>query len=142
MSQAFMRKRHYLHYFFISFFILGGMLITAENTPKADTHEIDMEKQTCIQCHREATPDVVKQWRESAHRYVGIKCGVCHGDKANYKKVPGNSVCIGCHSKAVEGKKLKGKTCSTCHPTHHFTMHRVKDYQKKPASAAEKGDKK
>ncbi len=138
------RNRHYPHYFLFLFFVLGGLILLAAGTgekvqAKGDLHSADMEKQTCIQCHLEVTPDIVKEYRESAHGFTFISCGVCHGDKDNFRKQPGNSVCIGCHAKAVEGRKMKDKTCASCHPVHHFTMHRVKDYQKKAPPKAQKG---
>ena len=66
-----------------------------------DVHETNMENQTCIKCHKEATPDIVKQWEKSAHGFTGTKCGVCHGDKKNFVKSPGKAVCISCHAAAV-----------------------------------------
>ncbi len=35
----------------------------------------------CIGCHAEETPGIVKQWRESKHSKLGVKCYVCHKAK-------------------------------------------------------------
>ena len=122
--------------FFFYFILCVAVLVSFSYSFGADTHEAEMGKKTCIQCHKEVTPDIVKQWKASAHGMTLTRCGVCHGDQKNFKIKPGSSVCIGCHSNAVEQNTIKGKTCATCHPPHHFSQHGKKHYQKK------KGDKK
>jgi hypothetical protein len=116
--------------FFLVFFCFALVLFVSHSYG-ADKHEEKMGNKTCIQCHEEITPDIVKQWVESAHGYTGTKCGVCHGDEKNFKIKPGNKVCIGCHAQSVEQNTMKNKFCTSCHPHHHFTQHKVKDYQKK-----------
>jgi Cytochrome c7 and related cytochrome c len=116
--------------FFYIFFCFA-LLVLVSYSYGADSHPEKMGKKTCIQCHQEITPELVKQWQESAHGYTATGCGVCHGDQKNFKIKPGNKVCIGCHATAVEQNTLKGKSCASCHPQHHFTQHKVKDYQDK-----------
>lgn len=94
-----------------------------------DTHPVDMGNQDCIACHKDVTPEVYKQWHESAHSYVGVKCQVCHGDAVNFVKSPGNEVCQGCHAQQVEHNQAPQTKCSTCHLAHHFTVHKVHQYK-------------
>lgn len=67
----------------------------------------------CIGCHESATPGAVKQWHESKHSKVGVKCYVCHqakpGDPSgmdhmgyNVTAVVGPKYCAGCHATEVE----------------------------------------
>ncbi len=115
-----------------------AVLVSFSYSFGADTHSAEMGKKTCVQCHKEITPDIVKQWKASAHGYTLTNCGVCHGDQKNFRVKPGNDVCIGCHSTQVEQNTVKGKSCATCHPPHHFTQHKVKDYKKKKKEEGKK----
>ena len=122
--------------FLLFFIVLSFLLIPLYGG--GDVHETDMEKKTCINCHKEATPDIVAQWEKSAHGFTQTKCGVCHGDKDNFLKSPGKVVCMACHAEKVENMVTKGKKCQDCHPVHHFTMHKVKDYTVKDKKGGKK----
>lgn len=95
----------------------------------ADQHPEDMGNSTCISCHKDVTPDVVKQWEESAHGLIDVECGVCHGDANNFKAKPTNETCLGCHSTQVENNMAKDRACSSCHIAHNFTIHKVHQYK-------------
>jgi hypothetical protein len=67
----------------------------------------------CISCHDTATPGIVKQWEESKHSRVGVKCYVCHeakeGDPSGYDHngffitaIPSPRYCEGCHPKETQ----------------------------------------
>ncbi|RMF91365.1 MAG: hydroxylamine oxidoreductase [Nitrospinota bacterium] len=67
----------------------------------------------CINCHETITPGIIKQWQESKHSKVGVKCYVCHqakaGDPSGYDHngflitaVPSPRYCESCHAKEVE----------------------------------------
>ena len=67
----------------------------------------------CISCHDTITPGVVKQWQDSKHAKVGVKCYVCHqakeGDPAGFEHegflvtaVVSPNYCAGCHDKQVQ----------------------------------------
>ncbi|MCP5051360.1 MAG: cytochrome C [bacterium] len=112
-------------------FLCSALLVFVSYSIAADTHSEKMGKKSCIQCHKEITPDIVKEWKESAHGFTLTGCGVCHGDEKNFRIKPGNAVCMSCHSTEVEQNTLKSKNCNDCHPMHHFTQHKVKHYQKK-----------
>lgn len=67
----------------------------------------------CLNCHETVTPGIIKQWTESKHSRVGVKCYVCHqakeGDPSGYDHngfhvtaVPSPKYCEGCHATEVE----------------------------------------
>ena len=67
----------------------------------------------CLNCHDTVTPGIVKQWQESKHSKVGVKCYVCHKAKANdpagfehngfrVTAVVSPRYCEGCHAKEVK----------------------------------------
>jgi len=67
----------------------------------------------CISCHDTETPGVVRQWQESKHAAVGVKCYVCHeakeGDPAGFEHngfmvttIVTPNYCVGCHDKQVQ----------------------------------------
>jgi hypothetical protein len=66
----------------------------------------------CIACHSSIMPGIVKQWEDSKHSRVGVKCYTCHkakkGDPSGYNHngfnitaVPSPKYCEGCHAKEV-----------------------------------------
>lgn len=76
----------------------------------------------CTTCHLGSTPALTAQWEASVHGLTGVKCGVCHGDVANFTKSPGPETCIGCHAKQVESVDHNaGQACKECHTPHMFT---------------------
>ena len=83
--------------------VLSPAIAVAEGTPGAK----------CISCHDTVTPGIVKQWEDSKHSKVGVKCYLCHkarkGDPSGYDHngfyvtaVPSPRYCGSCHSKEVE----------------------------------------
>jgi len=60
-------------------------------------------QEECFACHRHATPEVVKEWTNSAHAVKGVTCLECHGED---------------HGIIVErkGEVLPSK-CGECHET-------------------------
>ena len=63
----------------------------------------------CIDCHLITSPGVVKQWGESKHSKVGIKCYVCHmakdDDPSGFDHEDFRITAI-----------VTPKTCDSCHP--------------------------
>lgn len=96
---------------------------------KVSGHPGSMEKLDCIECHKNVTQEVTKQWEQSAHGFTGVKCQVCHGDEANFQANPKNETCRGCHSDQFEKNLAKDVSCSTCHIAHNFTIHKVQQYR-------------
>jgi hypothetical protein len=96
-----------------------------------DAHPEKMGKKKCIECHKEATPNVVKQWENSAHGFTGVGCGICHGDEGNFKAKPDKEACRSCHASSVDNNLKKETACFTCHPAHYFNVHKISDYKEK-----------
>ena len=97
----------------------------------ANTHPEKMGKTKCIDCHKDTTPDVVKQWENSAHGFTGVGCGICHGDEKNFAAKPTKEACRSCHASSVDNNFKKEITCYTCHPAHYFNIHKISDYKDK-----------
>jgi len=90
-----------------------------------------MEEGTCIECHKEETPEIYNQWTTSAHGVALVRCYVCHGDKDNFTSMPDQNKCLECHFDQVENQVDKTKKCVDCHTMHSFTQHRKADYNLK-----------
>jgi hydroxylamine dehydrogenase len=70
--------------------------------------------QTCVDCHKKVTPNIVSDWELSKHSKTGVDCAVCHGDQhttdkdVSKVKMPTPENCAPCHGTRVEQFK-KGK---------------------------------
>ncbi|MBT7308529.1 MAG: hypothetical protein HN842_09955 [Gammaproteobacteria bacterium] len=60
--------------------------------------------QACIECHAEREPDLVQQWRMSAHGEAsGVDCSGCHGERHQQPsqrmtvQAREDATCAGCH---------------------------------------------
>jgi hydroxylamine dehydrogenase len=80
-----------------------GAAVAAKDVPGVDP---------CLACHDSVTPGIVKQWHDSKHSQVGVKCYVCHQAKESdpsgydhngYKitAVPSPKYCESCHGQEV-----------------------------------------
>lgn len=61
--------------------------------------------QTCIECHKTGTPNVVSDWQLSKHSQNDVGCDACHGSE---------------HKSAADVAKVKlptPETCEQCHDT-------------------------
>jgi len=96
-----------------------------------DCHRVQFGKQNCRDCHKKETPIVYDQWLGSKHGINNVKCGVCHGDATNYRRMPDKAVCIGCHSFQVKHMPAQAlvTNCSFCHKVHWFTVHSIDKYK-------------
>ena len=69
---------------------------------------------SCVECHKRKTPNIVKDWELSQHHAEGISCRDCHGTSHKNEKdsraagIPTPEVCADCHSEQVEQFK-RGK---------------------------------
>lgn len=60
---------------------------------------------TCIECHRQVTPNIVTDWQLSKHSANDVDCSTCHGDQ---------------HTSATDFKNAlipTPETCKLCHET-------------------------
>ena len=86
--------------------------------------------ETCIECHQEATPFIVKEWQLSKHSGRNITCVQCHGDDhisaddAELAEIPTYETCQFCHMNRVdqflEGKHAKAWDSMIAMPTAHW----------------------
>jgi len=53
----------------------------------------------CIGCHEDSQPQLVADWRRSAHAAAGADCVACHGDRheAAAARARRDATCIDCH---------------------------------------------
>ncbi|HMK43227.1 MAG TPA: multiheme c-type cytochrome [Dissulfurispiraceae bacterium] len=96
--------------------------------------------QDCIECHKQITPNVVKDWQLSKHSKNGIACRTCHGDQHMSKndvekvKIPTPDTCGQCHEKRVKefksGKHAFGWASMKAMPTTHWQPMAMTEGQK------------
>ncbi len=85
--------------------------------------------QDCIECHSKVTPQIVQDWKISAHAEMSISCAICHGaDHSSAEDVaqvelPTPETCAGCHSEQVDqfraGKHNFAWAAAKAMPTTH-----------------------
>ncbi len=103
--------------------------IHAQGTAKDEHPELSPEEKlmTCRDCHREATPDIYKEWFNSRHGIDNVRCFQCHGTFDDFHKTPPITKCAACHTKEVKNLHIPedspAKTCWACHPVHKFRVH-------------------
>lgn len=73
----------------------------------------------CAECHREATPEVEKEWFDSVHGIAMIKCYQCHGTFESFTVTPSRENCAVCHANMLD-KCSDKKPCWECHIPHSF----------------------
>ncbi|OHB96251.1 MAG: hypothetical protein A3I59_04490 [Planctomycetes bacterium RIFCSPLOWO2_02_FULL_50_16] len=75
----------------------------------------------CLGCHKNTTPEVVKEWTNSGHAKKGVTCDGCHGNDHSVIKERSGHVtaasCAQCHEKAYnefkETKHIQGRVVAT-----------------------------
>lgn len=95
---------------------------------------------TCVDCHKDVTPNIVKDWQFSKHSQNDIDCSTCHGEghqtaedfaKAN---IPTPAVCADCHDTQVEqfskGKHAAAWASMKAMPTTHMLPYALSDGMK------------
>ncbi len=86
--------------------------------------------ETCIECHKKVTPNIVSDWQLSEHSRNDVDCSVCHGDQhktANDVEntlIPTPETCATCHEEKVEqfkkGKHAAAWAAMNAMPTIHW----------------------
>lgn len=86
--------------------------------------------QSCVDCHKQETPQIVSDWQLSKHSENGVACADCHGDKHSSAKdvanvvIPTPTVCATCHEERVtqfsKGKHAHAWTAMKAMPTIHY----------------------
>ncbi|KAA3661403.1 MAG: hypothetical protein DWQ10_04585 [Calditrichaeota bacterium] len=98
----------------------------APPAPKAPAKHTDVDfTQSCLDCHKSETPDVVAEWESGMHGEVNIGCYICHGDgQEEYYPEPNAETCVSCHSGYVPVYPGTGvKDCFGCHDYHTLRFH-------------------
>ena len=73
----------------------------------------------CAECHQEATPELHKEWYESAHGVAMVKCYQCHGTFETFRLSPTRQDCAVCHESNV-AKCADGEDCWKKYVPHTF----------------------
>ncbi|HBT97693.1 MAG TPA: multiheme C-type cytochrome [Desulfobulbaceae bacterium] len=89
---------------------------TAPSHPELSAQEMLVD---CAECHKEATPQVEKEWYDSQHGLAMVKCYQCHGGFENFALTPPRDACAACHADQMT-KCPQDKTCWQCHVPHTF----------------------
>ncbi|NOY57874.1 MAG: cytochrome C [Calditrichaeota bacterium] len=86
--------------------------------------------ETCIECHKKITPNIVSDWQLSEHSRNDIGCSVCHGDQHKTAQdvkntlIPTPETCANCHEEKVEqfkkGKHAAAWAAMNAMPTIHW----------------------
>ena len=86
--------------------------------------------QECVECHKEVSPHMVKDWQLSKHAENEVGCIVCHGelhqthDDIAKAKIPTPDTCFVCHEDQVmqfkKGKHALAWTAMKAMPTIHW----------------------
>ncbi len=85
--------------------------------------------ETCVECHKKVTPNIVSDWQASVHSKKGTECSTCHGEAhtsahdAAKARIPTPDVCEGCHPERVRqftsGKHALAWAAMEAMPTIH-----------------------
>jgi len=114
--------------------LLSAVLIIAVTLGVSDVfaRQSDNKAQAnpCVDCHKEATPNIVTDWQLSAHSGNDVDCATCHGDKHTSKDDVAEAgvvlpeTCAACHPEQVEqfkgGKHALAWAAMKAMPTLHF----------------------
>lgn len=86
--------------------------------------------QSCLDCHKQVTPNIVSDWQISKHSKNGVGCAACHGDKHRSRQdvrnalIPTPETCGTCHAERVKqyksGKHALGWAAMKAMPTIHY----------------------
>ena len=89
---------------------------SASSHPALSAQEMFID---CADCHKEATPEIEKEWYNSKHGLAMVKCYQCHGSFENFAVTPSRDACAACHVDQLT-KCPRDKTCWQCHIPHTF----------------------
>jgi hypothetical protein len=119
------KKKRGVHYAGFALAILGIVLLSvsvmADDKEKSVHPELSEQEMlvACADCHREATPEIEKQWYNSLHGIAMVKCYQCHGTYGDFAVTPSRQTCGTCHTNMME-KCPQDKPCWECHVPHSF----------------------
>lgn len=117
-EDSYMRKPSLLLILVISISILGLSPMTG------------LAGSSCVDCHKNGTPNIVTDWQLSKHGQAGFDCSVCHGDQHTSAtdvakaQIPTPDTCAVCHEAKVKqykaGKHAFAWAAMKAMPTMHW----------------------
>jgi len=112
------------------FCLLVGLALAGTLGVLADVVSAADAGDACVDCHKQATSNIVSDWQASKHSAVGVDCSVCHGDKHQSAQdvakaaIPTPETCAPCHKDRVEqyksGKHAAAWAAMKAMPTFHW----------------------
>lgn len=114
-----------VHYAGFALAILGMVMLSVTvmaGDKEKDVHPELSEQEmlvACADCHKEATPEVQKEWYDSLHGIAMVKCYQCHGTFGDFAVTPSRQNCGTCHNNML-AKCPTDKPCWECHVPHIF----------------------
>lgn len=106
--------------------LLVGLTSSDDGKVKEKHPDVDFSV-SCVECHTEVTPEIVKEWKSSAHGKMNFGCYMCHGDgQQEFYAQPGTQRCISCHPQyEVDFSKTNASKCFDCHQGHTLKFHKI-----------------
>jgi len=108
----------------VAIVIACGLCISSDRANSAGAGD------ACVDCHKQATPNIASDWQMSKHSAVGVDCSVCHGDKHQSAQdvakaaIPTPETCAPCHKDRVDqfksGKHAAAWAAMKAMPTIHW----------------------
>lgn len=100
----------------------------AEESPppqEQPRHEEVDWSMSCVECHRDFTPESTAEWEKGKHGQVNVGCFICHGDGVeSFAPKPDNTSCATCHDdKFAASESSVANDCFSCHGGHTLRFH-------------------
>ncbi len=86
----------------------------ASTNKLAVTRGMDEVSQQCIACHKDESPGIVQDWRESRHGHVSVSCLDCHAVEKNDPTATQHEDLIG--TDVYISVLVPPSRCANCHP--------------------------
>ena len=117
------RKAKILGSCMLTLMLAAGWTMALAAEKKKEHPKLSVQEQyiACDECHREATPDLYKEWFDSGHGMAMVKCYQCHGSFERFRVTPTRQDCAVCHENMMK-KCPQDKPCWQCHVPHTFKM--------------------
>lgn len=111
--------------------LTGTVLIQVHPADRENRHAAQTSKRdACVDCHRDVTPALVRDFKQGAMYEAGIQCSNCHGsehmdaDDVAEVQLPTPDTCATCHPQRAEqfkaGKHALAWTTMEAMPATHY----------------------
>lgn len=104
--------------------VIGALTLSWAQNGVEKHPEVDFTL-SCLDCHRDMTPDITSEWEKGMHGQVNVGCFICHGDgEVKFYAKPGDDTCMTCHSaQETDFSNLEVSNCFSCHNGHNLKFH-------------------